>query len=91
MTDFPTPMRWFRWNRAWHLAETDARSFCGAEPADPPKIVTSETPTDLPPDPCRACVLVAFRDEVEEESLEDCFERGFELSQPADYAVDAGG
>lgn len=79
MTDLP---EWFRLNGTWHVAEATQRTLCGMEAMEPRTPVASKAADDLPPDPCRACLLILWRDEVEEEQLDAHKHRGLELSGP---------
>lgn len=85
MTDLPD---FFRHNGKWHACESPTRSLCGIEPLDPPRLVTPQGPEDVPPEPCITCLGKLWLDEVDADTLDDCRERGFEVSGPIDLPVD---
>ena len=85
----PDPASWFRHMGFWHVAETPTKAMCGVERVKPPKLVPPRSSDDLPPDPCRTCLHKLWFDEVEEETLQDCYDRGFEVSGPIDLPDDA--
>lgn len=51
---------------------------------NPPKLVEPTPSTEIPPEPCMSCLRILWADEYEADTLEDCMERGFEVSGPLD-------
>lgn len=74
---------WFRYGSMWHLVAEGKRAECGLELLEVPEMVSAD-PDDMPPDPCRSCMVVWLRDEVEDEPLGAAIGRGYIEVDPLD-------
>lgn len=73
-------MRWAAHAGRWHVLDADA-TLCRLEFLTPPRIVKAEE-GEMPPTPCRTCLMVIAMEDVEEEPLEVARARGLEVGVP---------
>lgn len=69
-------MEWFSHEGHWHAATGDRTARCGLELVEPPHMVVAPE-DEMPPAPCRSCLMAMFRDECVDEPLEAAKARGF--------------
>lgn len=69
---------WFEFRGRWHILSGDRESVCGIGLLDPPRTVQPTSEDPRPPNACAKCLVILFEETmVEEEPLEDAFDRGF--------------